>query len=328
MTETRQQVGIVGAGAWGTALAMVAGRAGRSVRLYARDPDAVTVMNRAGENPARLPGAELSPHVRATGDLAEAAACRIVLLAVPAQAVADAAASLAPLLAPGTPVVICAKGIDRASGRRLSQILHETAPQAAVAVLSGPGFAADVARGLPTAVTIAAENAGLALELCHILGGPTFRPYAETDVIGVELGGALKNILAIAAGIVAGRQLGASAQAALIARGFAELRRFADQAGARPETLMGLSGLGDLVLTCSGPQSRNFALGFAIGADAPRPEALAEGVATAAVTRDLARRDAIAMPVTDAVAAVLERALSVEEAVDSLMNRPLRSETD
>jgi glycerol-3-phosphate dehydrogenase (NAD(P)+) len=226
-----------------------------------------------------------------------------------------------------TPVIIAAKGLERGTDKRLSEVVTEIRGNVVPAVLSGPSFAIDVARGSPTAVTIAAADADLALALCHALGGPTFRPYAETDVIGVEIGGAVKNVLAIAAGIVSGRQLGASSLAALVARGFAELRRLAEALGARPETLMGLSGLGDLVLTCSGPQSRNFAYGLRVGAgERGGAHPLVEGIETAAVARELARRHAILMPIVEAVAAILEGALGVDAAIESLMTRPFKRE--
>lgn len=322
-----QKVGIIGGGAWGTALAVVAARAGRSVTLYARDPAAVAAIARRHENASRLPGIALDRSIVATSEIVAATAADMVLLAVPAQTVRAVATLIAPFTAAGVPVIVCAKGLERGTDKRLTEIVAEVAPQTMPAVLSGPSFATDVARGSPTAVTIAAADADLALALCHALGGPTFRPYAETDVIGVEIGGAVKNVLAIAAGIVSGRQLGASSLAALVARGFAELRRLAEAVGARPETLMGLSGLGDLVLTCSGPQSRNFAYGMRIGAgerDGAHP--LAEGIETAAVARDLARRHAILMPIVEAVAAILEGALGVDAAIESLMTRPFKRE--
>jgi len=323
-------VGIIGAGAWGTALATVAARAGLAVTLYARDPAMVDTVNRHHRNETRLPGIDIDPSIAATDDIGRAARNDLVLLAVPAQTMrATATAATAAGIAPGTPLVICAKGLERGSDKRLSEVVGETVPHARAAILSGPSFAADVARGLPTAVTIAAADEALALALCRALAGPAFRPYAETDLVGVEIGGAVKNVLAIAAGIVSGRGLGASALAALIARSFAELRRLGEALGARPETLMGLSGLGDLVLTCSGPQSRNFSYGVSVGggkADAPHP--LAEGIATAAVARDLARRRGILMPIVEAVAAVLEGTLTVDAAIEGLMTRPLKREAD
>jgi len=323
-------VGVVGGGAWGTALATVAARAGRAVTLWARDAGTVSAINEAHANPRCLPGVALDPAIAATGDIGAALAADAILLAVPAQTVRAVAGLAAPALADGTPVVICAKGLERGTDKRLSEVIGEIVPRAAPAILSGPSFATDVAAGLPTAVTIAAADGALALDLCRALGSPTFRPYAGTDLIGVEIGGAVKNVLAIAAGIVAGRNLGASALAALTARGFAELRRLAEALGARPETPMGLSGLGDLVLTCSGPQSRNFAFGLLVGGggDPAAPHPLAEGIETAAVARDLARRHAIPMPIVEAVAAILDGTLSVEAAIEGLMTRPLRREAD
>jgi len=323
-------IGIVGGGAWGTALALVAVRAGRRATIWARDAATVAALNDARENPRYLPGIPIDPAVSATGDIAAAAAADVVVLAVPAQTMRAVALALAPHLAPGTPLVVAAKGLERGTDMRMSEVVTEAAPQAMPAVLSGPSFAADVARGLPTAVTIATHDERLALDLCRVFGSPTFRPYAETDMIGVEIGGAVKNVLAIAAGIVSGKHLGASALAALIARAFAELRRLGQALGARTDTLMGLSGLGDLVLTCSGPQSRNFSYGALIGAGGDRsaPHPLVEGIATAAVARDLARHHAILMPIVEAVAAILDEALTVEAAIDSLMTRPLKREAD
>jgi glycerol-3-phosphate dehydrogenase (NAD(P)+) len=324
-----QSIGVIGGGAWGTALALTAARAGRAVRLWARDRETVAAIDQRHENPRYLPGIRLD-HVPATDSLAVALRADIIVLAVPAQATRAVAAAAAPYIPAGTPVVIAAKGLEHDSDMRLSEVVAEVAPEVVPAVLSGPGFAADVARGLPTAVTIAADDESLALELGRALAAPGFRPYAETDMIGVEIGGAVKNVLAIAAGIVAGRALGASALAALIARAFAELRRLAEALGARPETLMGLSGLGDLVLTCSGPQSRNFAYGQHLGrgGDPAAPQALVEGIATASVARDLSRRKRVSTPIIDAVAAIVERALTIDEAIDGLMSRPLRREAD
>jgi glycerol-3-phosphate dehydrogenase (NAD(P)+) len=320
-------IGVIGGGAWGTALALTAARAGRSVRLWARDRATVEAIDQRHENPRYLPGIRLD-HVPATSSISVALRADAILLAVPAQTVRSVTEIIEPYVPAGTPVVICAKGLERGTDKRLSQVVAEVAPDVVPAVLSGPSFAMDVARGWPTAVTIAAEDEAMALDLCHALGHAAFRPYAETDVTGVEIGGAVKNVLAIAAGIVSGRQIGASAQAALIARGFAELSRLGGALGAKPETLMGLSGLGDLVLTCSGPQSRNFAYGLAIGqgADLSGPHALAEGIATAAVARDLARHHAILMPIVEAVAAILDGSLTIEAAIEGLMTRPLKRE--
>lgn len=320
-----ERIGIVGGGAWGTALALVAARAGKHAIVYARDAATVAALNRNGASPVHL-GAEAN--VSGTGVMADAGATDMVILAVPAQDIRAAATELASLVEPNVPIVIAAKGIEQSSGKRLSEVLAEVIPTAEIAVLSGPSFAADVAKGLPTAVTIAAANSTTALELCRALGSRSFRPYAETDIIGVELGGALKNVLAIAAGIVSGRGLGASAGAALVARGFAEMRRFAEAFGAKPETLMGLSGLGDVVLTSATAQSRNFSVGLALGAGRPIPNLLAEGVATADAAHRVAEHRRISMPVTAAVAAVLSGSLSVDGAVEQLMSRPLRQESD
>jgi glycerol-3-phosphate dehydrogenase (NAD(P)+) len=320
------RVSIVGGGAWGTALALVAARAGRSVMLYARDPATVAAINERHENVARLPGVKLAGPITATTDVLATVSGDIIVLAVPAQRIRATLTAFAPHIMTGTPVVIAAKGLERGTDKRLSEVVADVAPMVEPAVLSGPSFAADVARGLPTAVTIAAADEALALDLCHALSTPAFRPYAETDIVGVEIGGAVKNVLAIAAGIVAGRRLGASASAALIARGFAELRRLAEALGAKPETLMGLSGLGDLALTCSSAQSRNFAHGLALGENRPEPATLAEGISTAAVARDLARHHAILMPIVEAVAAILDGDLEIDAAIESLMTRPIKRE--
>ncbi len=324
MIET---IGVLGGGAWGTALALAASRAGRKVRLWARDHATVAAIDETHENPKHLPGIRLD-HIPATTSMAVALRADAIILAVPAQAVRAVASIAAPYLAHRIPLVVAAKGLERRTGKRMTEVIAEAAPEAVPAVLSGPSFATDVARGLPTAVTIAAHDEAVALSLCHALGGATFRPYAETDVTGVEIGGAVKNVLAIAAGIVAGRGLGASALAAMIARGFAELRRLGEALGAKPETLMGLSGLGDLVLTASSPQSRNFAYGQRLGegGDMDAPRALVEGIETAFVTRDLARKLHVPMPIVEAVAAVLSRKLTIDAAIEGLMARPIRRE--
>jgi glycerol-3-phosphate dehydrogenase (NAD(P)+) len=323
MIET---VGVLGGGAWGTALALVAARAGRRVTLWARDGATLAALRDGKENP-RLPGVKIDASLSLTGEISTALAADCVILALPAQAIRSIATDAAPHVAGGTPVVVAAKGLERGTDRRLSEVIAEVIPQAIPAVLSGPSFAADVARGLPTAVTIAAADGALALELCHALAGPSFRPYAETDLVGVEIGGAVKNVLAIAAGIVAGRRLGASALAALTARAFAELRRLGEAMGARPDTLMGLSGLGDLVLTCSTAQSRNFAYGEQLGRGAANPaHPLVEGIATAAAARDLARRRGVDMPIVEAVAAIIDGSLAINAAIEGLMTRPLKRE--
>ena len=323
--DTRlERIAVVGAGAWGTALALAAARAGRSVVLWGRNAAALAA---DGENRAHLPGISIPDSIHITETLEPVLAADAILIATPTQTVREVVAHLA-AIRDDTPVVTCAKGLERGTGLRPTEVLAAALPPAAPAVLSGPSFARDVALGLPTAVTIAASETRRAMALCHALGSPTFRPYAETDMIGVEVGGAFKNVLAIAAGIVAGRGLGASASAALVARGFAELRRIGAALGARPETLMGLSGLGDLVLTCSSAQSRNFAYGLALGRGEAPPAALAEGAATAPVARAMAQRLGIDMPITAAVAAVIEGESDIDAAMAALMSRPLRREAE
>jgi glycerol-3-phosphate dehydrogenase (NAD(P)+) len=322
------RIAVIGAGAWGTALALTCIRAGRNVTLW--EPDAATARKLAAnrESPF-LPGVRIDERITLAANLPDAAAAPAILLVVPAQAVRTVSTSLAPLIAADTPVVVCAKGIEQGTEKFMTEVVAECAPSATPAILSGPSFAADVARGLPTAVTLAANDETLAAELARAIGSAGFRPYHSSDVRGVEIGGAAKNVLAIAAGAVAGRGLGASAQAALTTRGFAELVRFGRAYGAKPETMMGLSGLGDLLLTCSSPQSRNFSFGVNLGRG-QRPEAihggLAEGVFTAPVLLAMARERAVDMPIAAAVAALLDGTMSVDQAIESLLTRPLKAE--
>jgi glycerol-3-phosphate dehydrogenase (NAD(P)+) len=321
-----QSVSVIGAGAWGTALAGVAARAGRDVILYARSSDIAAEIAATRVNP-KLSGAPLEPSIRVTGDIALAARADIILIATPAQNLREAVVLLAPHLAKATPIIACAKGIERGTHKFMTEVIAEAAPHATPAILSGPSFAQDVARGLPTAVTLAAKDEPLASALVQALGSATFRPYHTTDVRGVEIGGAAKNVLAIAAGIAVGRKLGASAQAALTTRGFSELLRCGRACGARSETMAGLSGLGDLILTCSSPQSRNFALGMALGrGEPPLPGKLAEGEFTAPVLIELAASQNVDMPVSNAVAAILRGATTINEAIESLLTRPFKAE--
>jgi glycerol-3-phosphate dehydrogenase (NAD(P)+) len=325
-------VGIVGGGAWGTALAQVVCRAGRSVVLWAREPEVVASINARHVNSMFLPGIELDAGVRATGDLAAPAACDVLLLVAPAQHMRAVARELRPLLRAGQPVVMCAKGIEQATGKMMGDVLAAELPAVTSAVLSGPSFAADVARGLPAALTIASVDENVGRALAERLGGPMFRLYWTNDLVGVELGGALKNVLAIAAGIVDGQGLGASAHAALVTRGFAEMRRLGAALGARPETLIGLSGLGDLILTCGSPQSRNMSLGRALGRGESVDQALAgklavtEGVYTAVAVRRIAEAKGVDMPISTAVCDVIEGRASVRDAIGQLMQRPLKAE--
>jgi glycerol-3-phosphate dehydrogenase (NAD(P)+) len=323
------KIAVIGAGAWGVALANVITRTSRSVTLVARDAPSATVIGEQRESP-RLPGIKLHEQVRVTTANADITSHDAILLAVPAQQLRAALAMVAPRLADGTPMIACAKGIERVTHRFMTEVIAEQAPSALPAILSGPSFATDVARGLPTAVTLAAADDAIAAALAQALGSTTFRPYHTTDVRGVEIGGAAKNVLAIAAGIVSGRGLGASAAAALTTRGFAELFRFGDAFGARPETLTGLSGLGDLILSCESAQSRNFSLGVALGqGQSPRAAQsgkLAEGAFTAPVLLEMAKEKGVEMPIASAVAAILDQTLDVDTAIENLLTRPFRAE--
>jgi glycerol-3-phosphate dehydrogenase (NAD(P)+) len=323
---SHNSVAVIGAGAWGTALASVAARAGRDVMLYARNAEAAAHMTTARDNP-KLPGVNFDPRITITSDVATAASADIILLAIPAQNLREAVTALALHLAAATPVIACAKGIERGTHKFMTEVIAEAAPDAVPAILSGPSFASDVARGLPTAVTLAARDEALASALVRALGSSSFRPYHTSDVRGVEIGGAAKNVLAIAAGIVVGKQLGASAQAALTTRGFSELVRLGRACGARSETMSGLSGLGDLILTCSSPQSRNLSLGIALGrGERPEREKLAEGEFTAPVLIELAASKNVDMPVSKAVAAILSGASTIDEAIENLLTRPFKAE--
>ena len=321
-------IAVIGAGAWGTALALTCVRAGRNVTLWEHDPNNAQQLRKNRES-LFLPGTRIDERIAIAPDLAEAARASAILLVVPAQAVRAVAKALGPLLAEGTPVIVCAKGIERRTKKFMTEVVAECASTAAPAILSGPSFAADVARGMPTAVTLAAADDKLAGALAHAVGSATFRPYHSSDVRGVEIGGAAKNVLAIAAGIVTGRGLGASALAALTTRGFAELVRFGRAYGAKPETMMGLCGLGDVLLTCSSPQSRNFTFGVKLGRG-EKPDAihagLAEGVFTAPVLLEMARDRSVDMPISAAVAALLAEQTSVDAVIESLMTRPFKAE--
>src|ERR1700722_5748940 len=329
--EPYSRIAILGGGAWGTALAIATIAAGRTTHLWAREEDVVTSITRDHENKRFLPGIALPKELSATGDLSHAVQADALLITAPAQVLGDFARMLAPLIAPGMPVVICAKGIEKNTGRLLHEIVAEALPTASCAILSGPSFAREVALGLPTAVTIAAEE-GIAARLQASLSAPTFRPYASDDVIGVALGGAAKNVYAIACGVVEGLGLGENARAALLARSFAELARLGEALGAKRETLMGLSGLGDLVLTATSKSSRNFFFGVSLGQgktiaelDAPgRP--LAEGVATASALVERARQAGVEMPIAEAMADLIAGALPLGEAMMRLMSRKLTTE--
>ena len=328
-----RRLAIVGGGAWGTALAMVAHRAGSLPILWARDPVVVAEINQRHQNPLFLPGVSLDPALTATADLGFATeGAEAALLVVPAQFLRGVLSVLGPSLAHGTPLLLCAKGVETSTLKTMSEVAAEILPASPSAVLSGPTFAAEVARELPTAVTIASADASLGRAFMKAIGSRRFRPYLSEDPIGAEIGGAAKNVLAIACGIVIGRGLGDNARASLITRGLAEIIRLGVAKGGRAETFRGLSGLGDIVLTCSSLQSRNYGLGIALGRGQPLEAALrgrrsvVEGVATAAAVARLAERLGVEMPISSGVDALLHRGESVDAAIDLLLRRPYRAE--
>ena len=320
------RIGVVGAGSFGTALTIALAEAGRDVTLWARDAEHVTDMMAARCNTRRLPGPVFPASLTVTADLSDLSGSDAVLLSLPMQ-------QLEPFLGrnrdvfDGVPLVACCKGVSLQSGNGPTAIIDQACPNSTSAILTGPSFAADIGRGLPTALTLASADAEAGEILQSLLSTPVLRLYRSTDPIGAELGGALKNVVAIAAGIVIGAGLGDSARAALMTRGFAEMRRFAEHSGAAPDTLSGLCGLGDLVLTCTSEQSRNFRYGMALGqGDAFDPAVTVEGASTARAVAHLAAQRSIDMPIATMVAAVLDQNLSVADAVQALMNRPLKEE--
>ena len=324
--------GVINAGAWGTALAQVCALAGLQPRLWCRREEVAAQINTLRENPRHLPGVRLHDAVEATTDLASLAACDLVLAVAPAQYTRETLAAFAPHVRDSLPIVLCAKGVEQGSLKLMTEVLAETIPVAAPAVLSGPSFAGEVARGLPTAVTLACPDEALGRRLLDALAAPSFRPYLSDDLVGAEAAGAVKNVLAIACGIVEGRGLGRSAHAAVITRGFAELARFAVALGGRAETVAGLCGFGDLVLTCSSSQSRNNSVGLALGAGKTLDQALAgklsvaEGVASAPAVTGLARSLGVEMPISEAVAAILAGKIGIDAAIEGLLARPLKME--
>ncbi|TCM18913.1 glycerol-3-phosphate dehydrogenase (NAD(P)+) [Novosphingobium sp. PhB165] len=330
-------IGVIGAGAWGTALAQAAAGDGSEVLFWAREPELAARINETRRNDIYLPNAVLAPSIRATSDLAELAALPVLLAVVPAQFLGGVLAQLPALGFTGgaRDLVLCAKGIEAGTGRLMADVAAEAVPGAEIAVLSGPTFAHEVAAGLPTAVTLACSGGAAQWQrLSPLLARPALRPYYSDDVIGAEIGGAIKNVLAIACGVVDGLKLGQNARAALIARGYAEMLRFGLARGSRPETLSGLCGLGDLVLTCSSTSSRNFSLGLALGQGQTAEQALsgkstvAEGAATAPVLVDIARRDGIEMPIAEAVSRLLAGMAPAAEVVSGILARPLRAEQE
>ncbi len=328
-----ERMSVIGGGAWGTALASVITRPGRDVMLWAREPKVVAAINETRRNAVYLPDIEIDRSVVASADLGRVLAQTDgVLLTTPTQFLRAVAEEMRPVLPAGTPVIICAKGIETETCALTSEIAAETIPGARIAILSGPTFAGEVAAGLPTAVTLACADPNLGRRLIDAIGTPRFRPYLTDDVIGAQIGGAVKNVLAIGCGIVAGRGLGDNARAALITRGLVEMVRLGIAAGGRAETLMGLSGLGDLTLTCNGLQSRNMSLGFELGRGRALDEVLAErqtvaeGVASATSVNALAQRFGVDMPIVTAVCAILHRGADIDDVIRGLLARPFRSE--
>lgn len=325
------KVGVIGGGAWGTALAALGTEQGEAI-LWARNADVVAMINRDHANAAYLPDATLPASLKATADLDDLRDCGALVLAVPAQSLRDFAAQIGRHLPGHAPLVIASKGIEMASGLLPSEVIASVLPNRPIAILTGPNFAGEVARGLPAAATLACADAALGERLMQRLGRPTFRPYLSDDVIGAQIGGAVKNVLAIACGIVIGKALGDNARAALITRGLAEMTRLGLAMGAKRETLMGLSGLGDLVLTCSGPQSRNLSLGIALGEGRTLSEIMAgrrtvaEGVHTARALQVLAKQKSVELPICAAVDAVLHQGADIEDMLTALLARPFKAE--
>ena len=329
-----QRVGIIGGGAWGTALAEVARRAGRDVTLWALEPEVVAAINGQHRNPLYLPDVVLDPAITATADMVAVAKTDIILLVAPAQHIRKVCATLGPHIKAKTPVVVCAKGIERGTSALMTDVVAEALPQAAMMVLSGPTFAREVALGLPTAITLGASDQVLGRAVATAISSKTFRPYLSEDVVGAEVGGAVKNVLAIGCGMADGKGLGANARAALLTRGLAEIVRLALARGGKPETLMGLSGLGDLVLTATSLQSRNYSLGVALGKGQTLDEVLGarrsvtEGVTTAEAVVTLAAKLKVDMPICTAIDQVLNHGAAIDDMLRGLLERPLRDEVD
>lgn len=325
-------IGVVGAGAWGTALAQVFASDKRDVTIWAREEEVVNAINEKHENTVFLPGIDLHPSLRATTSIEEISSQNIILMVSPAQYFRASLEQMKPHINEGTYIVICAKGIEISSGLLMSQVAHEVMPKGDFAILTGPTFASEIAQGLPGAVTIGTYSPSTGTALLKELSTPTFRPYLSDDVLGVQLGGALKNVVAIASGIVEGKHLGESARAALMTRGITEMARLGVSLGARHETLLGMCGIGDLMLTASSMQSRNFSLGAEIGAGRTMQEilstrnAVTEGVHTAQAVIELAHKHGIEMPICQAVNDILTDKITIDEAIDKLLERPLKTE--
>ncbi len=332
MSADFQNYGVIGAGAWGTALAQTLAIAGRDITLWAFEPEVVASINQSHENTLYLNGAKLNPAIRATTDLAEISDKDAVLVVTPAQHMRGTLSGFVPHAREGLPVVLCSKGIEISSGKFMSEVLEDILPQTTAAVLSGPSFAADVVKGLPTAVTLACEDWDVGGKLIASIAAPTFRPYYSNDVLGAEIGGAVKNVLAIVCGLVLGKGLGRSAHAAIIARGYAEMTRLGKALGCNPETLTGLCGLGDLVLTCSSEQSRNMSFGMALGQGQSYEEymrdknVVVEGAATAPALKALSQSKGVEMPICHALANILDGSEQVDEVIIRLLSREHKTE--
>lgn len=332
MTEQFRRIGVIGAGAWGTALAQVVTLGGNPVTLYAREAEVVQSVRDKRENSLFLSGVALSDGLTPSDSLADLADCDLILAVPPAQHMRATLTAFKPYARDGLPVVLCSKGVERGSDALMTEVLEAVLPNAVPAVLAGPNFAREVASGLPSAVTIACADQAIAARIAATISGPSFRPYLSDDLIGAEAGGAIKNVIAIACGISEGKNLGKNAHAALITRGFAEMSRLAVSMGAKLETMTGLCGMGDLVLTCSSPQSRNMSVGLALGQGQTLAEFLkdkvsvAEGVESAPAVVDLGKRQGVDLPLCTAVAAVLSGRISVDDAIDMLMSRPIKVE--
>ena len=327
-----ERIGVIGGGAWGTALATVAARAGRRAVLWAVEPEVVESINSAHDNPVYLPGVEIDEDIWATTDLADVAYADVLLLTPPAQHLREIATRLAAHLAPGVPLVVCSKGVEQGTHALMTEVLAEIAPDAPVAVLSGPTFAREVALGLPTAVTLACADRDLGIELARALGQPMFRPYLTDDLVGTQVGGAVKNVLAIACGIIEGRELGENARASLITRGLSEITRLGVSRGARAETFKGLAGIGDVMLTCTSLQSRNMSLGADLGRGSTLGDILAarksvaEGVYTASAVVEHAEQLDVEMPISEAVDGILNHGASIDDAIGGLLSRAFKTE--
>jgi glycerol-3-phosphate dehydrogenase (NAD(P)+) len=328
------KIGVVGAGAWGTALAQQSAKAGCDVTLWAREDEVVTSINKKHENELFLSGIKLSKNIKANSKLSDIAGVDFIFMVVPAQFLRIVLSDLKEYISENAVIVLCAKGIEQSSGKIMSEVVAEILPKSPLVVLSGPTFAHEVAKGLPSAVTVASKYQQIAQRLSNAIGLPTFRPYASRDVLGAEIGGALKNVFAIACGIITGRNMGENARAALITRSLTEMVRFGEHFGAKRSTMMGLCGLGDLILTCSSPQSRNMSLGIAIGQGKTVQEVMsgrrtvAEGYHTSSVLAKICKKEELDMPIVMAVNEILHEDKDVEKAIMDLLNRPFVDETE